>query len=559
VLLLAAHAPADPMPVPADLQQAINTAIDNGVAFLKAAQNPFGTWTIDKNNHPVGYAALAGLTLLECGVPADDPSVQAAAKFVRLNTINADKTYELALSVLFLDKLGVAKDRPQIEILALRLIAGQSPTGGWSYKCPVLNTGQHKGLMYALRSRKINSAKVGADVRSLPVLTDPAKLNPVDPPNDRKKPIYGTTDNSNTQFAVLAVWAARRQGIPVERTLKLILRRFETGQNPDGSWPYDYRFGGGLPDGGPMNCVGLLGLAVGNGLAKDTSAAMPTGPVEALAAAAVGFPAQGPVPAGMLLGVDNVNRQVAVREAVKKGQQDKRILGGFVVLDKYVGQPSGRMKDLKLENLYFLWSIERVAVLYNLPQLGEKDWYRWGAEILVANQKAPGNWEGGGYHGSTPPIDTCLALLFLRRANLASDLTAQMSYNSASLAKGISDSLPTKLEASKPESPPPESSRESPLARAVVDAMTPVQATPTPAPAPSSPPATTSDPPTTRRATREEGGSLVWTIVFGLVALLLVVGGGLFVFFMLRQREEEEEEDDDRPRKAKKKSQARRR
>jgi hypothetical protein len=555
VFLGAAPATADPLPVPPDLQQRINTAIDNGVAFLKASQNPFGTWTLDKNNHPLGYAALAGLTLLECGVPADDPSVQGAAKFVRANTAGADKTYELALSILFLDKLGNAKDRPHIEVLALRLIAGQSPTGGWSYNCPVLNAGQHKGLMTALRSRKINPAKVGIDVRSLPVLTDPSKLTPIDPPDKRSTPIYGTTDNSNTQFAILAIWAARRHGIPVDRTLKLIVRRFETGQNPDGSWPYDYRFGGGLPDGGPMNCVGLLGLAIGNGLAKDTAPGAPTGPVDALAAAAVGFPAPGPVPVGMLVGVDGVNKEVTVREAVKKGEQDKRILGGFVALDKYVGQPTGRMKDLPLVNLYFLWSIERVAVLYNLPRLGQKDWYCWGAEILVANQKPAGNWEKGGYHGSTPPIDTCLALLFLRRANLASDLTARLAYNSDSLAKGINDSLPSKPDTSKPETPTAESTRESPLAQALANVTAPPPTTPTPAATPSSPRATVSDTPPPRRAAREDGGSALWMILFGLLALLLVVGGGLLIFFMLRSQGEDDEEE--KPHKPKKKAKAR--
>jgi len=105
-LLLAAPAPAQQVPLPADLQERVNKAIDDGVTFLKAAQNPFGTWTLNQAQHPLGYAALGGLTLLVCDVPAGDPAVQRAAKFVRMGSVNANKTYELALSILFLDKLG---------------------------------------------------------------------------------------------------------------------------------------------------------------------------------------------------------------------------------------------------------------------------------------------------------------------------------------------------------------------------------------------------------------------------------------------------------------------
>jgi hypothetical protein len=76
-----------------------------------------------------------------------------------------------------------------------------------------------------------------------------------------------------------------------------------------------------------------------------------------------------------------------------------------------------------MENLYFLWSVERVAMLYNLKTIGGKDWYDWGAQLLVQNQLAEGSWRSKQYHGSAPIIDTCFALLFLKRSNLVQDLT----------------------------------------------------------------------------------------------------------------------------------------
>ena len=62
-------------------------------------------------------------------------------------------------------------------------------------------------------------------VRRLP------KLSLADPPDKGNEPLGGTTDNSTTQFAVLAIWAARRHDVPMERTLHLISRRYQTSQN----------------------------------------------------------------------------------------------------------------------------------------------------------------------------------------------------------------------------------------------------------------------------------------------------------------------------------------
>src|SRR5262249_4489516 len=69
------------------------------------------------------------------------------------------------------------------------------------------------------------------------------------------------------------------------------------------------------------------------------------------------------------------------------------------------------------------WSLERMAVAFGLPTIGGKDWYDWGAGILLSNQANDGGWKGEyGDYGA----DTCFALLFLRRADLAKDLSASL-------------------------------------------------------------------------------------------------------------------------------------
>src|SRR5208282_4758720 len=47
-------------------------------------------------------------------------------------------------------------------------------------------------------------------------------------------------DNSNTQFAMLALWAARRHDVPVERSLALSELRFRVSQLRSGAWAYRF-------------------------------------------------------------------------------------------------------------------------------------------------------------------------------------------------------------------------------------------------------------------------------------------------------------------------------
>ena len=68
---------------------------------------------------------------------------------------------------------------------------------------------------------------------------------------------------------------------------------------------------------------------------------------------------------------------------------------------------------------YFLWCLERVGVIYDVNQIGGKDWYGWGSDVIVQNQNPGGFWQDK--HGDV--CDTCFAILFLTRANLAKDLT----------------------------------------------------------------------------------------------------------------------------------------
>ena len=86
--------------------------------------------------------------------------------------------------------------------------------------------------------------------------------------------------------------------------------------------------------------------------------------------------------------------------------------------------------DITPESTYFLWSLERVAVLLNCNEIEGKDWFGWGAQILIKKQEVNGSWYISLYFGSSPHIDSCFALLFLVRSNLAQEVTEQIQLQS---------------------------------------------------------------------------------------------------------------------------------
>jgi hypothetical protein len=398
VLAVAAGTQAKPLPLSKEEQAKVDEAIDKAIAFLKKVQKKDGNWN-PIAQHPIGSTALPALALLEARVPVDDPAMQKAAQWLRTRMTRADKTYELSLALLFFDRLGDPQDKAAIRTLAVRLIAGQWPSGGWTYRCSILSPKNEEALTEFLRQREEavgdNKAPpaVPAPFKSLAVCHNPPKLV-----------MDTTTDNSNTQFALLALWLARRHGVPVAATLRLAAQRFENTQHPDGSWPYRFSRPPAPLGDRSMTTVGLLGLAMREGLRPEKEA--PAGAPEA------------------------------------------QVLRGFAAVSQVIGQPAavhGSGPDSPLsskDDAYYLWSLERLAMLYDLPTIGGKDWYRWGADVLLANQTRFGDFGPIDRQYAGPnTINTSFALLFLKRSHLLPDLTAKLPCKAEVLEKGIAAAL----------------------------------------------------------------------------------------------------------------------
>jgi hypothetical protein len=409
-------------------KDAVNRAIDRGVKQLKSMQAEDGSWPHDQK---VGATALAALTLLECGVPIDDPAITKAARVIRDAAPTITYTYAMALSVLFLDRLGEAVDQSMIESLTARLLAGQNLNGGWGYDCPGSLGEESRRLTTLLKDRNdlIAAGKTPSkadagrhDYRDLPkdvqeMLLQYGKVRTKRNAEPGASSVMG--DNSNTQFVILALFAARKHGLPVDAALGEAEERFRRSQVGGGAWSYVpmLQVMADCYATPSMTCAGLL--ALGYAYAAGNESALRTD----------------------LKGNDQ-SKPGTGKPALRDPEKDPAIKGALALLGKMLARPLTPMaacepltplperirplpptlKDIGAgRSYYFLWSLERVCVAYDLDTLGDKDWFDWGAEFILKNQGADGGWHSGEFDKGG--CDTCFALLFLRRANLSPDVT----------------------------------------------------------------------------------------------------------------------------------------
>lgn len=341
---------------PAATQAQIDQALQRGVEHLKRTQAADGSWNYA--GYMEGATSLAALALLESGTRASDPAILKAAQFVRAKARACTQTYSLSLMIFFLDRLGDRRDQPLIATLGERLRDGQSSGGGWTYMCAA-------------------HSAAGGGVAGFPAM----------PGN------FGG-DNSNTQFALLGLWVARRHNVNVKQALERVDKYFRNSQGQDGGWNYNSA-GGGAQSAGAMTCAGLLGLLVQYG----NEATLRAGQAKDLTAKPAGKPAA-PGAGGNPL-------------------KDPVVQAGLKCLEQCLAPQGNAFARLGLASeLYFLWSVERVGVAYGLKKIGNADWYALGAARILATQHPDGSWPD-----YAPNVGTSLALLFLKRANVASDLT----------------------------------------------------------------------------------------------------------------------------------------
>jgi hypothetical protein len=356
--------------------------IDKGVAYLlKEVKekrevdkvDPIRFWGDDWERGTVAQGpwatlALVGLTLLECGVPADDENIVWLADKIEKEKDKLKYTHSAAAVVMFVcrwhdakEKAGGALDprfRQLLRTLTLRLVAGQLDYGAWAEDLPMLDPGKENQLEKELKANKFKPGKEGA----------------------------GTS--ANTFFALQALWGARKQAIPIRESFIVAGGHFQRTQRPDGSWaPAEAIKDRFLAT---ATCDGLIAVAMEKAILEMRPRPFVPGEKTADPARALAFLAKS-------LG-DNGERA---------DHEDKGKLFGA---------------DAK-GDIYFLWCVAQIGITYDKELIAGKDWYEWGYKILLKSQEDDGSWQRDTLG---PLVDTCYAVLFLKKSNLTSDLTAKL-------------------------------------------------------------------------------------------------------------------------------------
>jgi hypothetical protein len=314
----------------------VERAIKNGVHYLIKQQRADGSWAEIDDDARTGPTSLVTLALLTAGEAPDSPPIAKALEFLRkFDPGQLDSVYSVSLQTMVF-----AAATPKDDIVRIQANVD------WLQEAQ-LKPGDH-ALWPGSWSYKLSKTRHG--------------------------------DNSNTQYALLGLYAATEAGIKVrEDVWKLSREYWERYQQRDGSWAYTPDATNGMT--ASMTCAGISSLII-SGLKRFQGAEK-------------------------LVGEHQV-------ENCGKGTTDEHLERGINWMATHfrVGENYGASHQWKY---YFLYGLERTGRLSGVRFFGNHDWYREGAEHLVHEQdKLDGFWRGQQYE-RFPMISTSFALLFLAK------------------------------------------------------------------------------------------------------------------------------------------------
>lgn len=327
--------------------EAVRSGVDGAIAFLRQKQRPTGEWDEYPGYKP-GTTALCALALLSAGLDKDDPNVAKALEFLRgFSPKEQNQTYPISLQTMVFCLADPETDRARIEANVAWLVERQLKTsneydGGWSY--------------------------VGIDQAS------------------------ERADNSNSQFAVLALYEAEQIGVAIDEAVwKRAENYWLRMQNDDGSWGYRASTLNpeGFPSGygtGSMTCAGIAALAMCSGVREAARAR---------------------VEGDDFLCCQDFEDEIAVR-----------ISSGLNWMGKHFSAKTnpGRAAGADTYFFYYLYGLERIGRLTANRFVGRSDWYREGADALLRRKGALSQfWNAQKDLAGNNCVSTAFALLFLSK------------------------------------------------------------------------------------------------------------------------------------------------
>jgi len=323
------------------LVKKVKTSITKGVDYLVDQQRKDGSWEEIHDEKKVGHyhggsTALAILALLNCEGVLDNPTKeqkrQDAIKkgLANLRKIDSPKVYVRALQTMAL-----AEGKTDLPLVKANV--------QWLLDARAYKDGRFIGWSYD------------------------------------KSPATRSSDASNSQYAMLALWYARQAGVAIDRKVwEEIQDYYARTQNKDGSWIYSTDYG---PDDekGPSMTMTVAGLC------------------------------------GLLIATQELN---GGRERWKAGQAENcgRYDDNDHVAKTMLWMNKNFKIDLQQRAYYHLYGLERAGRLSGMRFFGEHDWYREGCEFIVAKQDpGTGAWISRGGWDRWPHVNTSFALLFLSK------------------------------------------------------------------------------------------------------------------------------------------------
>ncbi len=413
---------------PAATPNEIDRAIKNGVAALRqkyirgqAAAQP-GAIGVGAAGGGIGVTCLTGLALLEAGTPVNDEAVKTITRMIRDAAPMQTRTYEIALCLMYFDRLRDPADVPMLQALAVRLLAGQTNSGGWSYECITAVSGEDQKRLREMKPEKSGVFHSGVKQYAQALATGGRATG------------MASDDNSNTQFGLLAVWMARKHGVPVDGALNLVEKRFVMTQiERTGNWSYSGGLAGGAAmSGSPaMYCAGLLGMATGLARREDRKKTEMKN-VETPRPKKTTPPKSNDPFYNPPIPKEPEKKPAKARPATVQDLVIQRAFAGLGLTFAELARKGGLLSIGVAHgygDLYFIWSMERVGVAYGIEKLGGLDWYDVVSTLIVRSQLPDGSW-GNASYGSE--VNTAFAVLVLSRSNLARDLSSKLQRDATS-------------------------------------------------------------------------------------------------------------------------------
>ena len=349
----------------------VDQAIKKGVEFLRTAKSP------DFHNGYRNSDVLILWTFIHAGVPQDDPKFKSLLDSVMSEPL--DKTYKVSLLAMCLEEIDRVKHQEKIAQCAQFLVDNQCKNGQWNYGSP---TEFAKDVKVPAAPKPV----VSADGKGGPGVTlakdgKPKILQHVAVKKMKEGPDGG--DNSNSQYAALGLRACYDAGVTLpEGVILLAVKWWRDSQFKDPKKDEKKAVASGPAVSGKVEGWNY----------KDEGAQPDKPPYHAMTAGGV----------GALVIYDYM--------LDRKWKDDSFVKAGMNWLTVHY--------QIQAWNTYYLYGLERAAILFGTEKIGDHFWYAEGANALIAVQHEDGSW-GKDTEWFNTAWDTCFSVLFLRRATRA--------------------------------------------------------------------------------------------------------------------------------------------